>query len=204
MSQEIITIIDRATDQPVEAVLHTDLDRLRLVDAEIEWAPERLRALRGILAQGASVPALPQHVHWNWAIKAMQHQLLAYQSLGIEAGGKMQGLLMVCLAGHLARLEPDKGKPVVYVEFLETAPWNAREFSTAPLYKGVGRRLMQAAARLSGDEGFAGRVGLHSLPQATAFYVDACEMQALGPDSAYYNLEYFELTAAQAVVFLQD
>lgn len=136
MSQETITIIDRASAQPVAAVLHTDLDRLRLIDTEIEWTPEWLRALRGILAQGASVQAIPQHVHWNWAIKALQYQFLAYRSLGIEAGGKMQGLLMVCLAGHLARLDPDKGKPVVYVEFLETAPWMPASSRPHPSTKG--------------------------------------------------------------------
>lgn len=111
---------------------------------------------------------------------------------------------MVCLAGHLARLDPDKGRPLVYVEFLETASWNAREFTDEPLYKGVGRRLMQAAARLSGDEGFSGRVGLHALPQSTPFYAGACGMTALGPDAGYGDLEYFELTTAQVANLLND
>jgi len=57
--------------------------------------------------------------------------------------------------------------------------------------------MMQAAARLSGDEGFSGRVGLHSLPQSRPFYTSVCEMQALGPDPSYHHLEYFELTAAK-------
>ena len=70
MSQETITIIDRSTNQPVEAVLETDLDRVRLVDAEIEWAPERLRALRRLMTHGTPGQPIPQHVHWNWAVKA--------------------------------------------------------------------------------------------------------------------------------------
>src|SRR5947209_6921117 len=177
MSQETITIIDRSTNQPVEAVLETDLDGVRLVDAEIEWAPERLRALRRLMTQGTPGQPVPEHVHWNWAVKGLKtQQLLAYSSLGIEREGKFQGLMMVCLTGHLARLDPDKGKPLVYVEFVETAPWNAKEFTATPTYKGVGVRLMQAAVRLSVDEGFAGRVGLHSLPQSKPFYAGTCTM----------------------------
>jgi hypothetical protein len=62
---------------------------------------------------------------------------------------------------------------------------------------------MQAAARLSGDEGFAGRVALHSLPQSKPFYTAGCEMQALGADPNYHNLEYFELTAVKAAELLK-
>jgi len=64
--------------------------------------------------------------------------------------------------------------------------------------------MMQAAARLSGDEGFSGRVGLHSLPQSRPFYTSVCEMQALGPDPSYHHLEYFELTAAKAAELPQS
>jgi hypothetical protein len=201
-AQERITIIDGPTKAPVDAVLHIELGELELIDVEIVWAPVRLQGLRDLRQRG--VTQLPQHVHWNWAMKAVRHShLLAYRSFGIEAGGKMQGLMMVLLTGKTARLDPDKGKPLVYVDFLETAPWNAKEFTQSPLYKGVGMRLMQAAARLSGDEGFAGRVGLHSLAQSKPFYTGACEMQALGPDVNYQNLEYFELTAAKAAELLK-
>jgi hypothetical protein len=115
----------------------------------------------------------------------------------------MQGLMVVCLTGKDARLDPDKGKPLVYVDFVETAPWNAKEFTSAPIYKGVGVRLIQAAARSSVGEGFSGRIALHSLPQSRPFYTTACEMTALGPDAGYSNLEYFELTAADAVELLK-
>jgi len=203
-AQEAITIIDRRTNAMVNSVLHKELDELELIDVEIVWSPERLRGLRQLRQQGTPTSQLPQHVHWNWAVKALQYShLLAYRSFGIEADGRMQGLMMVCLTGKRARLDPDKGKPLVYVDFLETAPWNAKEYTASPLYKGVGVRLMQAAARLSGDEGFSGRVGLHSLPQSTPFYTAACAMEALGPDAAYHHLNYFELTAAKAEELLQ-
>jgi len=200
MSPEIVTIIrqqEGGKGEPVEAILHTDLNTLQLVDAEIVWSRGRLLGLRRLIECGAL--QFPQHVHWNWGQKAISvFPLLAYRFLGIEVEGMMQGLMMACLEGS-ARLDPDKGKPLVYVEYLETAPWNAREFTDTPRFKNVGVRLMQAAARLSVDEGFAGRVGLHSLEQTKAFYAGPCGMQSLGPDGDY---EYFELTAAQATKLL--
>lgn len=199
-AQAVIAIADRATGHPVTAILHTELEELELIDAEIAWSPERLQKLRDLRKNGQN--NIPQHVHWNWATKAVQTAgMLAFRSFGIEADGKMQGLMIVCLAGKNARLDPDKGKPLVYVDFIETAPWNAKEFTNSPLYKGIGVRLIQAAARLSIDESFAGRVGLHTLPQSTGFYANACEMTSLGIDSN--NLEYLELTSAKAAVLIK-
>lgn len=203
-AQEYVEIIERTKGDPVTAVLHIELDELEIIDVESAWSPERLQRLRELRENGVPKSNLPQHIHWNWAVKAVQFSgMLAYRSFGIEAAGQMQGLMMVCLAGKNARLDPDKGKPLVYVDFIETAPWNAKEFTNSPIYKGVGVRLIQAATRLSIDEGFAGRVGLHSLPQSRPFYTTACEMTALGQDAAYGNLDYFELTAAKAVELLK-
>jgi hypothetical protein len=39
MTQQSVTVIDRRTNQPLNAVLHMDLSRLQLIDVEIEWAP---------------------------------------------------------------------------------------------------------------------------------------------------------------------
>lgn len=39
-----------------------------------------------------------------------------------------------------------------------------------PRLRGVGTALVTAAVALSEDEGFKGRIGLHSLPQAEDFY----------------------------------
>jgi hypothetical protein len=58
----------------------------------------------------------------------------------------------------------------LYIDFLENAPWNVRPLTDEPLFGGVGMVLMRAAVTLSVDEGFHGRVGLHSLRQAEEFY----------------------------------
>ena len=44
-------------------------------------------------------------------------------------------------------------------------------------------------------------MALHSLPQAERYYRDVCGMTDLGPDPAYDNLRYFEMTAEQAAEF---
>ncbi|WP_339749083.1 hypothetical protein [uncultured Rubinisphaera sp.] len=202
--QEAVEIIDRATGDSVSGILHKELNDLEIVDVEVAWSPVRLQALRTMLQKGVSRNDIPQHVHWNWAVKAMNHSgILAYRSFGVEAAGKMQGLMLVRLAGIDARLDPDKGRPIVYIDFIETAPWNAKEFTDSPVYKGVGVRLIQAAAQSSIDEGFSGRVGLHSLSQAKPFYTHACEMQLLGADPNYHNLDYYELTAVKAAQLLK-
>lgn len=201
-AQAAVAIAEQATGNPVAAILHMELEELELIDVEIAWSPERLQRLRDLRQNGVPQNRIPQHVHWNWAVKAIQTAgALAYRSFGIEADGKMQGLMFVCLTGHNARLDPDKGKPLVYVDFIETAPWNAKEFTSSPIYKGIGLRLIQAAAQLSIDESFAGRVGLQTLPQSVGFYANACEMTSLG--LASNNLEYLELTAAKAAVLIK-
>ncbi len=67
-----------------------------------------------------------------------------------------------------------------------------------PRLRGVGSALITAAVALSDDEGFKGRLGLHSLPQADAFY-RKIGMTDLGQDTAYQNLRYFEMTAEKKV-----
>jgi hypothetical protein len=57
--QEAVAIIDRRTNNAVDAVLHKDLEELELIDVEIVWAPERLRALRELRQQGVAARDLP-------------------------------------------------------------------------------------------------------------------------------------------------
>lgn len=72
-----------------------------------------------------------------------------------------------------------------------------------PRYRGVGKVLLAAAITLSVQEGKSGRIGLHSLPQADAYYRQ-CGMTDCGPDFAYseWPLRYFEMIESQAASFL--
>jgi hypothetical protein len=111
--------------------------------------------------------------------------------------------MMVNTAAHAARLEPDRGKPLVYIEYLESAPWNVRELTPQPRYGAVGVRLFEAAVHFSSAQGFFGRVGLHSLPQAERFYQTTCRMTHVGANEAVEGLCYFELTRENAQNFLE-
>jgi hypothetical protein len=197
-----VQILDQQTKALVDATLETELAPAQLIVIEAVWGPARLAAVQQQIASGSLPGQFPQHWHWNWAAKAANLQLLAYRCLGIECQGQMQGLMMVKTAGCAARLPPDGGQPLVYVDYLEVAPWNLRALTDTPRFGGIGVRLIEAAVRLSRDEGFHGRVGLHSLPQAEAFYRDTCRMVCLGVDASYENLPYYELTRAKAAEFL--
>ncbi|QEL16706.1 hypothetical protein [Limnoglobus roseus] len=142
-AKEAVAIIERATGAALKAMLHKELDESELIDVEIAWEPKRLRALKELRRSGADLTDLPQHFHWSWARKALQTSgMLAYRAFGIKFKRQMQGLMMVELASHVARLDPDKGKPLVYVDYVETAPWNAREFTSSPTYNREARKRL--------------------------------------------------------------
>ncbi|QVL32478.1 hypothetical protein KIH39_00750 [Telmatocola sphagniphila] len=200
MSAIPIKIVRRQDKALVDAILHTELTPKVLGDTEKEWGPIRLAAAKKLHAAG-KFQGIPQHFHWDWDRKSGKLKLLSYQSLGIECAGKFQGLLMVDLAGRVARIDPDVGKPLVYIEYLEAAPWNLSMMVDTPMYCGIGPVLMQAAVELSCDQGFHGRLGLHALPQSEGFYRDDYEMQCCGPDASFEDLPYYEMTRVIAARF---
>jgi hypothetical protein len=55
--------------------------------------------------------------------------------------------------------------------------------------------------RKSVEEGFKGRLGLHSLPNSERFYLEACRLTAVGRDPKQ-NLLWLEFTPEQAERFL--
>jgi hypothetical protein len=184
-----------------EAILDDDVPLVRLVDAEAAWSPFRLDAIRRFLSTGRS-GALPEHCHWSWARKSLAFDEARHAVFAIETADQVQGLMWIWLRDYAARLAPDVGRPIVYVDYLEAAPWNAREYTASPRLKGVGTRLLEAAILRSQRESFDGRVGLHALPQSDAFYSGVCGMRSMGPDAAYHHLTYFEFTAAAAAAFV--
>lgn len=126
--------------------------------------------------------------------------MLGYHSFAITCDGELQGLMLVC-DFKSARLQAQFGKPVVYVEFLATAPWNRKEIQTPPRYAGVGTIMVSAAVEASWELGYRGRIGLHALPRAQEFYRDKCGMTELGKDDAHQGLMYYEMTDNQAEAF---
>lgn len=199
-----IYLLDVATGQGIAAELHDAIEEGHLVDWQTQWQPALLTVLQELARRGVPMANWPQSFHWNWRQKADQVKgLLAFRGFSIVCIGVTQGLMRLDL-NRLARMPEQKGKPLVYVDYVEVAPWNRPDLGQAVRYRGVGSALLTAAVALSQEEGFHGRIGLHSLPQADAFYRDRCGMTDLGPDASYQNLRYFEMTPAQATVFLEE
>lgn len=202
--RSVIHLMDRRTGQLVEATLIDGVTMAEVEAAEGYWQPYLQEQLMRMQTEGVPKEQLPQHRHWNWRVKQeAAEQLLAYRMFGIECDSQMQGLMLVITAGKTCRIESQKGKPLVYVDFLATAPWNLPNIARETRFSLVGSILLAVAVQLSIEEEFSGRIGLHSLPQANNWYAGPCGMSDLGPDPAKQNLRYFEMTPDQASEFIK-
>jgi GNAT superfamily N-acetyltransferase len=195
----------------IAATIYDELRLDDLFDAEAAWAPARIRVLQELARRDVPRSAWPESLHWNWAKKAAEltpSRLNAFGDVrifGIRADDAWQGVLLAQSAGHLTNLAPT-GRELVYVEYLESAPWNWEEptISQEARYRGVGLQLVELAVRWSLDLGFQGRLGLHALPQADDFYRRRCAMTDMGLDTGRYRgMRYFEFSAEQAERFLK-
>ena len=175
----------------------------QLADWEGEWVPELFRAMQGLRRAGIERTHWPQSRHWDWRKKvAVLQGMLANPGFSIVCGGQTQGMMIVDTVKHHCRFEGQRGQHLVYVEFVENAPWNRAELFDPPQYRGVGSILIGAAVALSKEMEFHGRIGLHSLPQANGFYANTCGMTDLGADPDHEGLRYFEMTPDQAQAFI--
>lgn len=139
--------------------------------------------------------------HWDWRRKMETSRetqsdvaFFVASTQGIEA-------IMDCTLAHSAREPTQLGEPTVYVRHVAVAPWNRSQIQTPRRIAKLGDLMIGTAISLSLEEGFEGRVGLHSLLQAEGFY-HFCGMTDLGPDQEYEGLRYFEFTPAQAKAVL--
>jgi len=187
----------------VDAILIDGVSREEVESAEASWRPMVEDELKALSAAGVPRSQWPEHAHWDWRKKhAAVEGLIAYRMFGLECEGQMQGLMLVSTAQHFCQIPSQARKELVYVDFVASAPWNSPAIVREPRYALVGRVFVATAVQLSLEEGFKGRIGLHSLPQAESFYSGICRMTDLGPDPKKQNLTYFEMTPEQASAFL--
>ncbi|MBK8908914.1 MAG: GNAT family N-acetyltransferase [Rhodospirillales bacterium] len=197
-----VYLLEVESGYAVEAKLRDAISEDQLRDWEDHWQPALWIALLRLDAEGVR-QVRPQSAHWNWQTKMERIRgLLAHQTFCIVCDGITQGMMQVDLT-RTSRIESQRAKPLVYVDYLENAPWNRPELYNPARYRGVGSMLIRAAIELSLQEEFQGRIGLHSLPQANNFYGRKCGMTDLGPDAAYQGLRYFEMTPKQARSFIE-
>lgn len=188
----------------IEAEVWDAITERQLNDWETLWSVDLVEALRRLIDAGVSRSKWPQSLHWDWKKKSEAFQgLLAKTGFSVMCGGVTQGLMFVDLAGCRCAIPEQAGQHLAYIEFVESAPWNRKELLCEPRFRGIGGLLMGSAIELSRQEGFGGRVGLHSLPQSEEWYRNRCEMTDLGIDQKKENLRYFEMTAEQASAFMK-
>ncbi len=200
MTRRAVLLTDETTGCLVEAELDLELGPRDLELIEASCGPLRREAAQR-LSQGRAPGAVPEHWHWDWRRKGFLLQVPTYRCLGIRYGTRYQGIAIIAECGHKTRLEP-LDEPLIYIEFIEVAPWNNAQLVAKRRYKPVGPRLLEAVIRLSRDEGYGGRIGLHSLPQSEGFY-DRCGLTRLSADAKEEGLRYFEMTVEQAEAFLR-
>jgi hypothetical protein len=197
-SRRVVHLIDaRVSGRPlVEADLYRDYPAAELEAIEARWAQAREEAAAAGFVQGL---APLEHAHWDWRNKAESVEAGRHMLLAVERDGVAQGLMAVLRVPRNARLGTGQ---VVYVDYVEAAPWNLKGSAIQPRFFGVGTVLIAEAVRLSLEMGLGGQVGLHSLPQAEEFYAARCKMTRIGPDPAYFDLTYFEYTRQKALDWL--
>lgn len=194
-----IALWNAADKRPEEAELWDAITETQLSDWEKLWKVD----LQRILQTDPSKRSVVESRHWDWRKKAeVQQRFLALRGFSIMCAGETQGMMIVDTTTKHCLIQSQSGKNLVYVDYLESAPWNRAALRTPPKYSGVGSILIRAAIALSEEEGFKGRIGLHSLPMANDFYTKTCGMTCLGPDPHYQGLSYFELTPEGALAFI--
>jgi hypothetical protein len=199
LSHSIVQIIRCIDDSVIAAQL---LDGIRPEDmliVEGAWSSERSIVMQELLTKRVPRDNWPQSLHWCWREKARKLRLLETNGYGISCEQQWQGVMLTKTASAVSRLGSDRGKPLVYIDYIEVAPWNwaIPEIGRMRQFRGIGSVLFWRAVKQSQDEGFHGRVGLHSLPQAESFY-QRFGMTCIGPDASKQNLLYYELSRQEA------
>jgi hypothetical protein len=204
--KETVQIIDNQSGQPVDAEIFDEVTLQHFIETQADWRPVVLEAARALSRKPNQAILIPRHYHWDWTRKEADLRMLAVTFYGPACEGYLQGIMKVDTVAHACRLQEQQGKPLVYIDYIEAAPWNIKQLMVplgrAQRYRGVGSRLFEAAILQSGEEGFKGRLGLHSLPGSEGFYVKECGMTPVGRDPQKQSLLWCEFTPEQARRYL--
>jgi hypothetical protein len=181
INQEI-KLLRLSDNQIVDATL-TTVTYLHLEDANQLWEPQ-------LTGTGKD------DEYWNWESKSRSAKLLPGDELyAIECEGITQGLMFIDILKKRCQIESQYRQRLVYIRAIATAPWNRLAINDPPTYRGVGGNLIDFAINRSYELGYQGRIGLHALPGAIAFYKKLrIGLLDCGPDSEEAdNLVYFEI-----------
>jgi hypothetical protein len=170
----------------------------RLPEVEAAWSPAR-RELADALQVSETVL---ESSHWNWKAKMERIERGDLRLFALECEEAVQGLMAIPDRPRPSVLTP--GESIVYVDYLESAPWNQIAPGRSRRFGGAGSALVIEAIVVSAELGLQGRVGLHSLPQSERFYADKFCMTRVGPDPTYNDLVYFEYSDGAGADWLAE
>lgn len=197
-----VVLYNRESKSFDKAEVYQELDQKNFNDFDRLWKPMLAKRGAEVHTLAEAADANVQDARWDWVGKAkVAAMMMGQETFAVECGDT-QGLMLVNLNGF-GQLGVQKGRELIYVELLATAPWNRHKLVDSPRYKGVGRVLIATAISLSIDSGFHGRLGLHSLPQSESWYRNEAGFTDLGLD-APKRMHYFEATVDQAKDFLEE
>ena len=193
-------LVDARVQPPslVAVSLIRDFAFERLADVERVWTPARQRLATAMEDAGDEL----ESGHWDWRNKVWSEEGSEHRLIAVTSDENVEGLMALIDRDRPATFSA--GKPILYVDYLETAPWNLKCAVQRPRYIGVGTVLIGDAVQQSLERGLGGRVGLHALPQAERFYAERCRMKSHGRDESYYNLMYFESEEGVASQWLSE
>jgi hypothetical protein len=194
-------LLERQTGAEAPAQVFRTLDQKNFDDFKTLWRP-MLQEARGRVASWDEAAQFDvQDSHWDWVEKAVEaERTMGRDTYALECAGVTQGLMLVDVG--FGRLPEQRGKELVYIELLATAPWNRPKLTPDARYKGVGRGLVSTAISLSVDLGFGGCIGLHSLAQSEDWYRTAGLTDV--EFDAGKRMRYFEMTNTDALAFVSD
>jgi hypothetical protein len=195
MNVTTIELIDNANGLTVPAELVEDpADDFIETTAEMWFTYKKLRH------------PFSEHHHWDWKWKLedAKNRDDFFKCYGVVCDTKPQGLLLMFYGSqYKARLPIQNGKSLIYIAYIESAPWNLTEYTKQRQYSGIGSILLGAAQQFSNRIGFDGRIGLHSLPDTESFYERECNMIKIQQNDDD-GLVYYEMTPQISRAFLQQ
>ena len=180
-------MVDAGTGGSVPAEFWQPITDRNLADWEAHWRPaiqEQMVLLNDASIRAPSLAAEPRVESRN------KHNVLG-SSPGNQNGGGDGRWRDPGDDDRRSQFRPASLKSklvsMVYVNFLEVAPWNRKTLTGgAPRYVGIGTLLIGKAIE---SVNLGSRTdGLHSLPQSNNFRANQCGMRDLGSDANYNKL----------------
>ncbi len=172
--------LNRSIDNSTVKATIVNLTVKHVEDFENQWV--------GLLTQYRQEDKL-----WDLMVKLrMASRYDNYEGYAVECENQTEGLLVIETTMHGSQIT--RGKRLVYIYYIATAPLNRKVIRNPPKLRGVGTNLLLFTRERSLELGYEGRVGLHAFPDSQKFY-DNRGMYDLGSDEDYDELVYFEYPA---------